>query len=62
MKYRLKIVPDVEPNADGRWIDVTRAPDAFDYIPRFGTWAAVEEYFAPNVPAGEHMVSYEIAS
>lgn len=56
MKWRLKIVPDSAPNADGRWIEVeapdtARAPNA--------SWRAAALYFTPHVPAGEHLVQYE---
>lgn len=54
MQYRLKIVPDAEPNADGRWITVTVDRAA----PEQG-WNNVATFFRKHVPAGEHMVSYE---
>lgn len=54
MQYRLKIVPDAEPNADGRWIDVTVPHEA----PRAG-WNNVETFFRKHIPAGEHLVNYE---
>lgn len=52
MQYRLKIVPDYAPNADGRWIVVAGGRRALR------TWRQAEAYFAPHIPEGEHLVQY----
>lgn len=56
MKYKLKIVPDNEPNADGRWITV-ETPKA---APEHG-WNRIAAFFKSHIPKGEHLVSYERA-
>jgi hypothetical protein len=53
MTFILKIVPDAEPNADGRWIKATKS----DYRGR--GWLATEMYFAPDVPPGHHLVAVD---
>jgi hypothetical protein len=54
-RYRIKLVPDAEPNADGRWIEVqtVRTLDTT-------WWRAAEMFFLQHIPAHEHLVSYEI--
>jgi hypothetical protein len=56
-RYRIKLVPDATPNADGRWISVltTRLLDTH-------RWSDAETFFHQHIPAGEHMVSYVIMS
>lgn len=59
MKYRLKIVPEATPNADGRWIEIEVPDDA--RAPLGSSWRAAAQYLAPHIPAGEHLVGYERA-
>lgn len=54
MKYLLKIVPDSEPNADGRWLKVTTDTPANWQ----GKWREAEAHFAPHIPEGEHLVQF----
>jgi hypothetical protein len=51
MKYQIKIVPNATPNADGRWIDVPRAP------PKTCSWIEMVQSYADCIPAGHHMVA-----
>ena len=55
MKYRLKIVPNLEPDADGHWItvEVERGP------PHHATWLTTVMHFTPNVPSGYHIVAVD---
>lgn len=58
MRYRLKIVPDATPNADGRWIAVSTESDYPSYCT---SWRAVDHFFTKDIPADEHLVQYEAA-
>lgn len=54
MKYRVKIVPNESPNANGRWINVT--------LPRgviTNNFAWASKVFEPHLPDGHFMVQYE---
>jgi hypothetical protein len=50
---RIKIVPDSDLNADGRWIEVP-----VSLAPRT-RWRAMEELVKPHIPAGHHAVAVE---
>lgn len=52
--WRLKIVPDAEPNADGEWIDVGTAQ-----LRRDVSFSATVEHFADKIPAGMHVVAVD---
>lgn len=56
MIVRIKIVPDAEPNADGTWqaVDIELAPKAI------AKWFDAERVFAPFMPAGYHVVQYDV--
>lgn len=51
--YRVKIVPNDNPNADGRWIEVC--------VDRIHTtrWNRAESRLYRHIPDDHHMVSYE---
>lgn len=49
--YKIKIVPDSEPNADGEWIAVETSATA----PR--RWTDMVNFFRTNVPEGKHLVA-----
>jgi hypothetical protein len=51
MLYSIKIVPDAEPNAEGKWIEVvsTRGPVS-------GRWTDITFFFDTFIPKGYHMV------
>lgn len=53
MSYWIKTVPDAEPNADGRWIQV---PDSRSDGPDT-SWCKAEELFKPYIQEGEHIVA-----
>jgi hypothetical protein len=48
----IKIVPDNEPNAKGKWITVERRTE------HFLGWTKTEELYAPDIPEGWHAVSF----
>jgi hypothetical protein len=57
MRYKLKLVPDSEPNADGRWVELDTGSVA-KRLPMACTWHEADKFFAAHVPKGEHMVQY----
>jgi hypothetical protein len=59
MRFRIKLVPDARPNADGRWIDVIKDREA-PHIEPF-RWSDIETFFHSDTPKGEHIVQYERA-
>jgi hypothetical protein len=58
MKYEIKLVPDNDPDADGRWIAIeTGEPPSNPQ-----TWRVMMTFFEPHVPAGQHIVQYHLYS
>lgn len=57
MRYRIKVVPHAEPNADGEWIEVEGPPS----VAGSTMWCVIEQAFRLGgcIPADHHMVSYE---
>lgn len=51
MRYRIKIVPDETPNADGEWITVDAE------APRTTSWVETVTAMEPRVPKGYHIVA-----
>jgi hypothetical protein len=56
MKYQIKIVPNNQPNADGKWVDVPESP------PRGMKFAEYENLYAAQIPEGFHMVATQTIS
>lgn len=52
--YRIKLVPDAAPNAEGRWQTVVKSGP----LPE-GRWTDTTTFFHSNTPAGEHIVAVE---
>lgn len=48
----IKIVPDAEPNATGKWIEVARRTE------QFLGWVETEKLYAPDIPEGHRAVSF----
>lgn len=57
MKYHIKLVPDSEPNADGRWITIEVAKP----VNWHGSWREAGVRFAEHIPKGEHLVQFMTA-
>ncbi len=59
MKFRLKIVPDHSPNADGRWIETKSMgvveTAIYRMLPRREQW----DLYQAHCPAGFHVVAVE---
>ena len=55
--YRVKVVPDAEPNAEGRWVTGTLGSP----LPERACWHHATNRLRHLVPAGHHMVQYEEA-
>jgi hypothetical protein len=53
MKYQIKLVPDDQPNADGKWVDVPASP------PHGMKFAAYSGLYREQIPAGFHMVAIQ---
>ncbi len=51
MRMAFKIVPDAEPNADGRWIEVDVEPKTCR------SWIQVEQAYGHVAPAGHRIVA-----
>lgn len=51
MGTAIKIVPDAEPNADGKWITIDAE------APKTTSWIETERALAPFVPEGHHIVA-----
>lgn len=49
---RVKIVPDAEPNADGRWIDLPDHAPPANFVRQW-------DLLKPYLPAGHHVVQVE---
>lgn len=56
-RWRIKLVPDATPNADGRWLDVTKDHAMTEYA--ISRWMDAVRFFASDTPRGEHIISYE---
>jgi hypothetical protein len=57
LSIRVKIVPDIHPNADGEWIEL-----AVDLSPAvLRSWQAQEVAVMPFVPKGYHVVAVKMA-
>ena len=54
MKYRVKIVPWSDTNAEGRWIKVTLPKGVLT-----NNWQWASKVFEPHLPADHFMVQYE---
>ena len=53
MKFQIKLVPDNEPNADGKWVDVPAGP------PHGMKFAEYENLYRAHIPAGFHIVAIQ---
>lgn len=64
----IKVVPDANPNADGRWIEVaeqpipTNEPDPPHRAYSKYSWLATAAAYEPFVPDGEHLVAVNSAA
>jgi uncharacterized protein YeaO (DUF488 family) len=56
MKYQIKLVPDNQPNADGKWVDVPECP------PRGMKFGEYETFYAAHIPEGLHLVAIQTIS
>lgn len=52
--FRLKLARNEDPNGKCRTITVEKPSGA--KAPHGNSWRALAEYFAPDIPAGEHLV------
>jgi hypothetical protein len=53
MIYRLKIVPNATPSAEGHWIEA----EVSEPLPR--SWSGAEQALRPFLPADHHLVAFE---
>lgn len=59
-KARLKIVPDVSPNAYGGWIDVECDDEFVEMIKAARSFGKTVELFASHVPLEYHVVQIDL--
>jgi hypothetical protein len=52
-QYQIKLVPDSDLNAEGKWTDVPAGP------PPGAQWWEYEKLYAPQIPDGFHMVAIQ---
>ena len=53
MRYQIKLVPNDQPNADGKWVDVS------EYPPHGMKFAGYETLYAAEILEGFHMVAIQ---
>jgi hypothetical protein len=57
MKIKIKIVPDIMPNADGEWLEIDARPNFVAFVTECKGWINTAHALRHFVPQGYHLVA-----